>query len=163
MIISNKEAANRLDSPLNLINRLKNVTNLSKRNDAMQLFTGPRQGSQQFNPFEKPQTPPVEVPEKEEPSLDTILENSESQIKLGLSHDRSLDLLVRSVDLLATKLDDVKADRLPSVITAASKVVESIRRERSEASKNNKDREVHYHFYTPEQKKVSDFEVIEVQ
>ena len=48
------------------------------------------------------------------------------------------------------------------MISAASKTVESIRRERNENAKQGKDREVHYHFYTPEQKKVSDYEVIDV-
>jgi hypothetical protein len=97
-----------------------------------------------------------------EPLLSDILENHDSQIKLGLAHDKALELLNRSVDLLATKLDDVKADKLPSVISAASKTVESIRRERSEAFKNGKDKEVHYHFYTPIQKTIQQFEVIDV-
>ena len=94
--------------------------------------------------------------------LDEILTDSDSQIKLGLAHDKALDLLTRSVDALASKPDDVKADKLPSTILAASKVVDAIRRERSESVKNNRDRDVHYHFYTPQQKKIADFEVIDV-
>ena len=64
--------------------------------------------------------------------------------------------------MLALKLDEVKADKLPSVITAASKVVESIRRERMELNKSSKGKDVHYHFYNTEQRKISDYEVIEV-
>ena len=106
-----------------------------------------------------PQIPTFEpLPER----LDDILGNSESQIKLGLAHDRALDLLNRSVEMLATKLDDVSPAKLPAVISAASKTVESIRKERSEASKNNKDQSVHFHFYTPEQRKMSDYEIIDV-
>lgn len=96
------------------------------------------------------------------PSATDLISNSENQIKLSLAHDSALDVLTRATAMIGEKLDDIKADRLPAVIAATSKVVESIRRERSEASKNNKDREVHYHFYTPSQKKISDYEVIDV-
>jgi hypothetical protein len=176
---------------MNLINKLKN-NNGNGRKSAMSLFGLNKDKVNKngevvkeikeliitFNPFENstniPQQP--SIPEQTKtlqpltPSpfpqtsttLDNILENHESQIKLGLAHDNALALLNKSVDLLTTKLDDVRADKLPTVVAAASKVVESIRRERAESSKNNKDREVHYHFYTPQQHKVEDYEVIDV-
>jgi hypothetical protein len=170
---------------MNLINRLAASKNNSRSN-AMQLFmpnkkevssdkkevssassnldsaiTGVEHPVKNtFNPFEPHSVP--NTPEITAPVLEQIVENQDSQIRLGLAHDKALELLNRSVDYLTAKLDDVKADKLPAVVTAASKVVESIRRERSEASKNNKDREVHYHFYTPQQKAVADYEVIEV-
>jgi hypothetical protein len=166
MIIDEISAIKRLESPLNLINRLRQATN--HKNDAMELFTGPIQKNKITNPFERKvqeplAAPAAEFPEREETTLDTILKDSDSQIKLGLAHDKSLTLLSKAVDLLSAKLDDVSASKLPAAITAASKVVESIRKERFEASRINKDREVHYHFYTPERKKLADFEVIEVQ
>jgi hypothetical protein len=159
MIVSDSDAVARLNSPLNLINKLKAHVSKDKK-EAMELFTGPITRSQQHSHIP---TIPVELPNKDEPNLDTILANNESQIKLGLAHDKSLGLLSRAVDMLDAKLDDVNASKLPAVVIAASKVVESIRRERLESSKNSKDREVHYHFYTPEQKSVADYEVIEVQ
>lgn len=131
-------------------------------------------GDKSFNPFQTknssesktPQQAPllktVEQIERPATKLDEILENHESQIKLGLAHDSALKLLGDSVALLSTKLEDVKTDKLPAVVTAASKVVESIRRERNEASKNNKDREVHYHFYTPQQRTIDEYKVIDV-
>lgn len=190
MIVKDEDAIKRLASPMNLINKLRAANgNGNKKNNAMSLFgigKKPLETSLEireqvkisFNPFGSsessksseakeqlsslvPSSIPQQVPSSE-PILDNILKDNESQIKLGLAHDRALDLLNRAVDQLATKLDDVKADKLPSVISAASKTVESIRRERSEASKNNKDREVHFHFYTPEQKKISEYEVIDV-
>ena len=130
-----------------------------------------------FNPFEniKSVVTPILVNESvneinlelsanlpTQPTVDSILDNSDQHIKLSLAHDSALEVLNTSVAMLALKLDEVKADKLPSVITAASKVVESIRRERIELNKNGKNREVHYHFYTPEQRKISDYEVIEV-
>jgi len=175
MIINDKDAAARLNSPMNLINKLRN-SNGNKKNSAMSLFIPPPSSIKTFNPFIEKEvssaicdssTASVNVgvthpTENTSPVLNDILENHESQIKLGLAHDKALDLLNRSVEALSNKLDDVRADKLPSVISAASKTVESIRRERSEAAKNGKDREVHYHFYTPEQKKVADYEVIDV-
>jgi hypothetical protein len=157
MIVSDSDALKRLDSPLNLINKLK--THISKdKQQAMELFTGPPRKSNSF-PIELP----VELPSKPaEPNLDTILANNESQIKLGLAHDKSLSLLAKAVDMLDAKLDDVSASKLPQTIIAASKVVESIRKERLESLKNSKDREVHYHFYTPDQKVLENYEVIEV-
>jgi hypothetical protein len=172
MIVNDKQAAARLTSPNNLINKLRTTTS-KPRSGAMSLFIRPtapnvkEEEKKGFNPFNKPpsDTLPALIPktsEQEQPKLDDILSNNESQISLGLAHDKALKLLNSSVDMLSTKLDDIKAERLPSVVVAASKVVESIRKERSEASKNNKDREVHYHFYTPEQKKVSDYDIIDV-
>jgi hypothetical protein len=155
MIINNDEAAKRLNSPLNLINRLRETKSNAKAKAAMAIFIPPKAEAAKLR---------IEPKLNDEtPILDSILENSEAQINLGLAHDSALKLLTNSISSLATKLDDVKPDKLPAAIMAASKVVESIRRERNEALKNNKDREVHYHFYTPEQKVLTDYEVIEVQ
>lgn len=175
MLVSNKSALERLNSEKNLINQLKN-----KKNNSMSLFVGKREVQKvqenktavrvsetnekselrNFNPFQKILPSEIKLPE-EEPSINSLIENNDQQIKLATAHDSALKVLTDSVALLATKLDDIRPDRLPSVITATSKVVESIRKERSEATKNNKGKEVHYHFYTPIQRKVVDYEVIE--
>lgn len=186
MLVNDKDAVARLNSPMNLMNRLSSAKN--SRNSAMSLFGIGRQPDKQieevkitFNPFQAPPAKQSLIEQSSssllpltaivfpqastiptEPLLSDILENHDSQIKLGLAHDKALDLLHRSVEALSLKLDDVKADKLPSVISAASKTVESIRRERSEAFKNGKDKEVHYHFYTPIQKTIQQFEVIDV-
>lgn len=131
-----------------------------------------------FNPF--PLSTPISIPstiatvdsnkqieetnkQTEGISVANLLDNSDTQIKLGLAHDNALKLLNESVETLTLKLPNVRADKLPAVITAASKVVESIRKERNEVNKNSKDRDVHFHFYTPTQKKISDYDVIEVE
>ena len=180
MIINETEAVRRLNSPMNLMNKLAelkqpSVKTIAKR-DAMSLFGIGRktatetateteihrvQDSHKADIVEK--TLQSLQPSQPIESLDNILEDHDAQIKLGLAHDRALDLLNRSVAVLSEKLDEVKAERLPSVISAASKTVESIRRERLEASKHGEERAVHFHFYTPEQHKVSDYEIIDVQ
>src|ERR1039458_144268 len=141
MIINDSDAVKRLSSPNNLMNKLKTIN--GSRKSAMSLFGVGRQTVTiavskphneeleiSFNPFQTkeplsplvPTTTATQVPQAIK--LDNLLENHESQIKLGLAHDHALDLLNKSVDMLASKLDDIKADKLPAVITAASKTVE---------------------------------------
>lgn len=186
MIINEKDAQSRLNSPGNLMNKLKSLsTTGAKRQNAMGLFgIGKEKKAEEktsetaFNPFNDKEVKtessasvslalPASLPKPtptnvDMTTLDNILEDNEAQINLGLAHDNALKLLNNSVAMMATKLDDVRADRLPGVIASASKVVESIRKERSEAHKSGKDKEIHYHFYTPEQRKVSEYEVIDV-
>lgn len=199
MIISGKDAADRLNSPLNLINRLRNSA--PRSGGAMGIFTG-RNGKDStspsstpvnqstnsipssvttaseiktFNPFPKTETalipsasipaPPATAPvnQSEETNLDNLLEDNQANIKLALAHNNAVSLLGEAITTLSTKLENVKADNLPRVIAAASRTIEAIRRERSEATKQNKGKEVHYHFYTPVQKKLEDYNIIEVE
>ena len=95
-------------------------------------------------------------------SVEDILSDSQAKIKLGHAHDAAISLLTESLTKLRSDLDRVDTEKLPSVISAASKVVEGIRRERNEVAKSGKDKEVHYHFYTPEQKKIEQYDVIDV-
>jgi hypothetical protein len=161
------------------MNKLKSMTNKPK--NPMALFgVGQKRESKPSHssfepavvpaPIEKPKDEPKEEPkivslvkEALEPKIDEILDDSEAKIKLSLAHDRAVELLTDSVAILINKLDDVKADKLPAVIMAASRTVESIRKERLESIKNQTNKEVHFHFYTPEQKSVEDYPVIEVQ
>lgn len=169
MLINDKDALARLNAPGNLINRLRG----DKKNNAMSLFGMNKKAEQKvelikkdFNPFSqaKPVEEPTEIEDSpsQEPNLDSILDDHQSKIKLSLAHDKALELLTSSVTKLTAELDNVKPDKLPSVIAAASKTVESIRRERNEAAKNNKGQDVHFHFYTPSQRKLESYEVIEV-
>jgi hypothetical protein len=173
MIVNDKDAAARLSSPMNLINRMKNLS--APRKSAMSLFIRPTiditaagdddKAKVTFNPLKDNKTQDssaVEIVEEVRTTIDDISSDHDSKIALGLAHDNAIKLLNSSVSALSAKLDDVKADKLPAVIAAASKTIESIRRERNEAQKNSKDREVHYHFYTPQQKKLSDYAVVEV-
>ena len=125
MIISNKSAIEKLNSPNNLIN---------KRLNAMSLFIPKKEVIKQeiFNPFlgkTKEDLSKQEEPSSPLLSLDNLIENNETQVKLSLAHDEALKLVNNSISLLASKLDDIRPDKLPGVITAAGKIVESIRKE----------------------------------
>lgn len=181
MIVNDKDALARLNSPMNLFNRLKAATDNSKtpRASAMGLFGLNKNGERErtgvsFNSSNKKaeanketdttaqETTQILERHSEGVKIGDILSNAESQIKLTQAHDRALELLNNSVAELSLKLSEVPAAKLPGVIAAASKTVESIRKERNEAARSNKDREVHFHFYTPEQKKLNDYTVIDV-
>lgn len=165
MILSEKLAAERLASPLNLMNRLKSLSAATPKKDGMKIFfpspASPIRENKTFAP--KPQAPVNRDIERPVLEIENLIPNSDKQVELALAHDRALGLLNTAITTLATKLDDVKPERLPSVIAATSKVVESIRRERSEAAKQGANKEVHYHFYTPQQNKVTDYQIIDVQ
>lgn len=154
------------------IRSLTNPTSNTGRNETVIPAVENREIKTDFNPFghkeetniipSHPNTiiPKTEVPAS--PSITQLLPESEAQIRLGHAHDKAIGLLTDSVDELKLRLGEIKADKLPSVISSASKVIESIRRERIEVNKKNNGQEVHFHFYTPEQKKIDDYEVIEV-
>jgi len=99
---------------------------------------------------------------QDSPSIDKLINNADSQIKLHHAHDIALSTLGESIDMVRLKLDDIKPERLPSIITAASKVVDNIRRERIDAAKQRENQTVHLHFYTPAQRKLEEYEVIDV-
>lgn len=160
MIISNSEANERLSSSLNLVNRLSNLVT-SRKTPAPNPFGLPtRSASIAISPL----LPGASQPDDPNaPTIDQIMPNAEDQIKLASAHDKAVNLLSNAIDTLAMKLDDVKPEKLPAVITAASKMVEGIRKERVEAAKVRQgNREVHLHFYTPVQKAMADYNVIEV-
>lgn len=114
------------------------------------------------HPSQNTQLIPLTIPQEPISELDKIIENHDAQVKLGLAHNAALDLLSSSVELLKTNLGNVRSDKLPSVISAASKVVESIRKERNEAAKGGNNKDVHFHFYTPQQRKVEEYEIVDV-
>ena len=116
--------------------------------------------------IDRPQIPVAPtIPTEDSPTskLDELLDNADSNIKLGLAHNKALDTLSNAIDEVKIRIPEIKADKLPSVITAMSKVVSDIQRQRVENKKANVDnRSVHFHYYTPTQKAVTDYEVIEV-
>ena len=188
MLVSDKEALERLNSSGNLMNRLRS-NHSGNRSKAMNLFgmnkteahinnTPILEQVREIKPavFQSPFSPngetslvpspiPSFIPPTEaadSPSTDDLIGNADVQIQLAHAHDKSLATLCSAVDMLKLKLDDIKPDKLPAVITATSKVVDQIQKQRIDASKSRENRQVHFHFYTPTQKKMEDYQVIEV-
>lgn len=162
MLIKPDEAVARLNNPLNLLNRMKNGLNGGKRAEAMSLFIRPSEVAKKVEAV-KETIPTFTNPfENKTPKLEQLVEESDKQIALATAHDEALGLLNDSLKAARLNIDSLDTDKLPSMITSASKVVESIRKERNEVSKNRKGQDVHYHFYTPLQRKVEEYEVIDV-
>lgn len=193
MLIKDSEAVQRLDSPLNLLNKLKDRKNskamslfVPRKNEINSVESGQNSSNPlrkvspavpSFNPFADrvnislPETP-VQAAEPtaesntnsadESVKIEDLLDGADNKIHLATAHNEALSVLNSALTELKLKITEVNPGRLPSVIAAASKVVEGIRRERNESAKNGGNKSVHYHFYTPHQKNVSDYEVIEV-
>lgn len=173
MLIRNEEAEKRLTNPLNLMNRISK----DRKNNAMSLFIKPRiEEKQGVDSTPKPQFVNPFLPSKEAipaESFDApaspvslseeIIHDVDKKVKLALAHDNAIDAMNSAISAVKSKIDDIKAEKLPSVITAMSKVVTEIRREGIEREKIQKGQNVHHHFYMPQQRQISEYEVIEVQ
>lgn len=168
MLISNDELKRRLSNPLNLLN--KSGVSKNGNSGAMSLFIRPAEEKSPFqNPFAKsepaseiPQDKPTSVTVIDSVPVDELIEGVDNKVDLALAHDRALKTLNEAIELTRSKMDDIKADKLPSVVTAMSKVVDGISRARLEQQKINKGTEVHHHFYMPEQRKIETYDVVEV-
>lgn len=172
MLINNNEAEKRLNSPLNLMNRLRRESPSSRSaRNAMSLFTKKDDSSNSFNPFSRSETSisvpetkvitPEVVNENGSPKLDDILDNAEDKVKMKLIHDNALDVLSASITQIKTRIPEInKAEKLADVATKMSKIVNDIRAERK--GDDGKTKQVHLHFYTPERKKLDEFESVEV-
>lgn len=192
MLVSDKDALVRLSSPNNLINRLRNglssagSAGSAGRKNAMGLFVPQAAPEKQLaNPTQEIVKTPVKtaewnpftasevevtlrerlnssIPQVIEPTSDDILDNADGKIKITQAHDDALNVLSKALTALSTKIDDVKPERLPNIIQAAMKTVESIRKEKMELFKERQGREVHFHFYEPERRQIKDYDVIDV-
>jgi len=178
MLIDEKEVEKRLNNPLNLLNRMREGLTSPKK-DAMSLFVpnGSREKERvevSFSreiPKEIPNLPQV-VPSKvtsplpSDSSFSSLdVNDADAKIKLALAHDSALDLLTGSISYLKKKVDkeEIKVSSIPSIISSASRVITDIRKERLERDKNKGNENIHYHFYCPTQRKIGDYEVIDVE
>lgn len=182
MLINNEEVERRLSNPSNLMNRLRSGSlGSGKKNSAMSLFvpSGIKKEQERVevsfvrseskptfeNPFKK-------VPQEETAASETstsfsasdIIPDLDSQVSLARAHDSAIELLQVSITKLKDKVEgnEIKVSSIPSVINSAGKIIEIVRKEKLEREKNNKDINVHHHFYCPEQKSIETYEVIEV-
>lgn len=98
------------------------------------------------------------------PTLDDLITNSSAQVRLVTAHNNALDVVNTALLRLQQEVPNMKGDKIPAVIAAASKVVETIRKEKIDLHRNNKNPEnIHFHYYSPKQKSMSDYQVIEVE
>ncbi len=111
MILNDSEIEARLESPLNLINKLRSHT--SKTN-AMNVF-----GVKDTQPDSSPVMPP---------SVDDLIIDVESKIKLGGLNRKALDVLDVCLDELKVRLPEAsKPENLSRIASDMGKITASIR------------------------------------
>lgn len=176
MLINEEELNRRLNNPLNLINSMRNGN--GKKRDSLSLFIKPSVEEKFQSPFQQKDAdsqssvaliPTAMTPAEsinssnsQTPSTDDLIDDADGAIKLAQVHNESLEVMGLAVNRLKDNIQNVNVKQLPSIVSGLSKVVTDIRKERSERDKERSTETVHYHFYCPEQKKLEQFEVIDV-
>lgn len=170
MILSEEDLKKRLNNPLNLLNKPKGVLS-SARENAMSLFIKPAISevkkeievpatlipAKLVSPFE----PAKEIPTTEI-QTDELIEDADARINLAAAHNNAIAVMHSAISRVKEGVNDIDLRKLPGVITAMSRVVSEIQKTKLEHEKINKGTEVFHHFYMPEQKKIEQYEVIEV-
>lgn len=97
------------------------------------------------------------------PRIEDLVESAEYDIKLQAAHNKAIDVLTASLEQLEIHLPMIrKPEALADVAGKTMKVIDSVRREKLERSKTDKNKSVQYHFYIPQQKKLQDYDIIDV-
>lgn len=112
MILDAEDTNVRLESPLNLINRMKFLG--TQKEKSLEIF-GIKEDKLEN---ESPLMPP---------SADKLILDLESKLKLGTAHDKAVDVLHDSVVMLHANLHNVdKIDKLSRIATDMGKVIANI-------------------------------------
>lgn len=141
------------------MNRLREGINVKKR-EGLAIFTNKEKERVEVS-FNEPKAKEIiPLPEFSSEGIN----DSDTKIKLALAHDNALDLLTKSINYLRTRLDsnDVKVSAVPGIMISSNKVISDIRKERLEREKARTGENIHYHFYCPNQRKIDEYEVIDV-
>lgn len=170
MLISDKEASKRLNSPMNLFNRmrtgsLRSHSESNSKSKAMDLFGIGKKNDPFKNAIAAPKeevtvivTPEV-IEEKDNDVASQILD-VDTKVKERLIHKTAVNILSKTMSELENKLPELAAPKLADVAVKMSKVIDTIN------NAKNRDREterpVHLHFYSPEQRKLSDYSEVTV-
>jgi hypothetical protein len=160
MLLNDDDALGRINSPSNLLNKLNNIRNGNKNSSSLDIFINSK--SKAINPFVSGDAKPVIHADENEITIDHIMGDADADIKLATAHTSAIDVMNSALEEMKLQISSMKPEKLPAVITAAGKIVTDIRKERIESQKNRTNQNVHFHFYTPNQKSLNDYSVIEV-
>jgi len=140
MLLSTEEANLRLESPENLINRLRRKISIP---DARIL-----------PPEDKSETRMVVLP----PSVDDLVDNLDSKLKLSSMQEKAVDIINDSMTLLKERMSEVPTKSLSHVAADMSKIISNIREQRGMQTNN-----IQVMIYAPEVRSEREFEVIDIQ
>lgn len=180
MLINEDDFQRRINNPMNLLNKKGD-----RKHGALSIFIKPSEvvEEKKFTPAfpllkeDKVETEAVNkesleniqeamaVVERKEREIrtDDILKDADANIRLAAVHSKALDIMHTAMHQLEEKMPEMKADKIPMIVSTLGKVITDIRKEQAERNKNQANENVHFHFYCPEPKKLDQYEVIEVQ
>jgi hypothetical protein len=105
MLIEDEELKRRIESPSNLLNRLKTITTSRDRTSSL---------------------PVINIPALP-PSADEVIDDIEKKITIGSIKGKALGIMSSALDELKEKLPEIgKPDKLSKVIADMSKVYDSV-------------------------------------
>lgn len=105
MLIEDEELKRRIESPSNLLNRLKTITTSRERTSSL---------------------PVINIPALP-PSADEVVDDIEKKITIGSIKGKALGIMSSALDELKEKLPEIgKPDKLSKVIADMSKVYDSV-------------------------------------
>ena len=120
MIMNNEEVQARLESPLNLINRLRELG----RNDKIAAMPVIDVSSSKHSAV---------VPELP-PSIDELMDNFQDKVKLAGIKTAATDTLKTAIDVLGSRLSEAREpERLSKIAGDMMKVIDTINGDRREA------------------------------
>ena len=143
MLLTEEEVNARLESPDNLINRLRRVT---EKPTGLSIFGVPTVAK----PSSCVSTPPP---------VENLVEDLERRIKTANIHEKALDLLSDSIDELKSRLPEVDSPKaLASVAKDMGVIVKNIEQTENERrSLRTSSNKIEFVFYAPTILKESDF------
>lgn len=157
MILTEDEVNTRLESPLNLVNRLNRLT--KTKSNAMDIFTNKMpviDGIIGEMEIVNDESPAARDLNDNETQVEDLVENAAEKIKLGVVRQRALDVLHDSLGELGARVKDGRVEKARDLATIAEKMDHIINKESN--GKNQFNQQVIV--YKPIVNEVSKYETI---
>lgn len=128
MILSDNEVTTRLESPLNLINRIQKLSSHSSSN-AMSVF-GIHQNSDENSAVVSPRISDDSIKAildsiNENDNLDEVMPDNSDKIRLGIVKSKALEVMHNSLEMLGANLSQVsKVERLSTIARDMKSIIE---------------------------------------
>lgn len=147
MILDDKSVDKRLESPNNLMNRLKVI----KDKKSPLPFSRTKDAEIVSVPSDKQKALAI-------PGIEDLIDNFESKVQFGKAHASALDLLVDSLHSLKCRLGDVKKpEQLTNIASSMTKILGQIKEHQK--GKDGGDL-VQINIYAPQYREITEYETI---
>lgn len=142
MLLSDSEVTTRLESPENLINRLKQKMRAVGIQSAV------------LPPHERTKASVVTAP----PSIDELVDNIDGKLALTSLQDKAVEIMRKSMDELSVRLNEVtRPEKLANIAADMGRLVQNVREQRNQT--NN----IQVMVYAPQLRTEESFDVIDLK